>query len=331
MKHLPTVVSDSISTIVIVNYNGGALLLECVQSIRKYTRNYQLIVVDNASSDRSVDKIGTDERTTVMKSPVNLGFSRASNMAIRIARGKYVALLGSDTQVTQGWLETLISCLNQHTNFGIASPKLLRPNGTVDSAGHSYQFGAGTALDRGQGERDIGQYDAMADMPSCCFAGVVVKKEVFDDIGLFDETLRFYYEDVDFCLRAKIAGWRIIYCPTCIVYHHRGGSTPGPRKKFLADQARPYNLRTILKTYQLHNILRHVFLHNGRRTFNLLLAAGAGMRNRDSTYTKTKLVELAWTFRILLWNILHLPVRERIATQLLRRADDSITFRSRIE
>ncbi len=326
MKPLSNLVSSPIATIVIVNHNGGELLLECIQSIREHTQDYELIVVDNASSDASVEKIVTDGRTVVIKNPVNLGFSKGNNMGIRIARGKYVALLSSDTKVTRGWLETLISCFNQDHDVGISSPKLLRPNGTIDSAGHIYLFRAGIATDRGQGERDVGQYDSAAEMPSCCFAGVVVKKEVFDKIGLLDERLRFYYEDVDFCLRARIAGWRIIYCPSCIVYHHRGGSTPSPRKKFLADQSRPYNLRAILKTYQMQNVLNHVILYTGRRAFTLFLAVGAGVKNRDSAYSRSKLLELFWIFRILLWNILQPPVKERIVTQSLRAKDDSNTF-----
>ncbi len=185
----------------------------------------------------------------------------------------------------------------------------------LDSTVHSYQYQTGSCIGRENGQTDRSQYNSLTELLSCCFACALVKRSVFEHIGLLDENMFLYFEDVDFGLRARIAGFRVVYCPNCIVYHARGGSTPARLKKSLEDQSRRYRLRIILKNYQTRNMFRY----GGRWLFTDLIRVVAGLKNRDWKYAN-------WYTQAILWNLAHFPIRERILTQCLRKVSDESLF-----
>ena len=173
-----------------------------------YTNNYEVLVHDNSPPNK------------------NLGFAKANNLLIRQARGNYVVLLNPDTWVTEGWLDQLIETAESDPKIGIVQSKTLRPNGLLDSTGHRYSFVYGVYMpgDRGALETDRGQYDSKTSLKTATFASVLIKRKVFETSGLLDEKMFLYCEDMEFCLRASRHGWRIVYCPTSVVYHVRHGS-----------------------------------------------------------------------------------------------------------
>ncbi|MBO0888224.1 glycosyltransferase family 2 protein [Candidatus Bathyarchaeota archaeon] len=179
-----------------------------MDSIRKNTINYEILVHDNSPPNP------------------NLGFARANNLLIRKAKGDYIVLLNPDTWVTEGWLERLIETAESDSRIGIVQPKTLRPNGLLDSTGHRYTriWGVYMPGDRGAEEVDRGQYDGLTELKTCTFAAALVKRRVFESIGLLDERMFLYCEDMEFCLRARKAGWRVVYSPKSLVYHVRHGS-----------------------------------------------------------------------------------------------------------
>ncbi len=217
-------------SIVIVNHNGGSLIPACIESVFKHTHDFELILVDNHSKDNSDLEVANKfPEVLVLKNSDNVGFAKANNMGIRRAKGQWVVLLNPDTVVTPGWLDALARCAQSSPEIGIATPKLLRPDKrTLDSTGHLFNFRTGYSIDRGSDEPDEGQYDSVEEVPSCCFACALVKRQLIEDIGLLDERMVLYFEDVDYCLRARVAGWKVLYCPSSIVYHARGGLTSKP-------------------------------------------------------------------------------------------------------
>ncbi len=304
--------SDFQFSVIIVNYNGGSLVRHCVDSVFKYSRNFELIFVDNQSTDNSdLDVARRFPAVLTLKNKDNLGFARANNIGIRRAKGQWIVLLNPDTVVTPGWLDALTKCAQSSPEIGIATPKLLRPDRrTLDSTGHLFNFRTGFSVDRGSDEPDEGQYDSVQEVPSCCFACALIKRQLIEDIGLLDEKMVLYFEDIDYCLRARIAGWKVLYCPSSVVYHARGGLTC-KRSSTLAKNTIAYRLRIMLKCYSLTNVLRY----GTERILRDILAMVAGIKNNDLRYFLSYL-------RSPMWNLLNLPIQERHMAQSRRRTLD---------
>lgn len=304
----------SICSIIIVNYNGGPRLHDCVESVFRFTSNFELILVDNGSNDDSTPPIAKDfPQTTILKLRNNVGFARANNLAIRRARGHWLVLLNPDTKVTKNWLEALVDCAGLSDDIGIVTPKLLRMDGlTIDSAGHDFDFRTGFTRDRGAGEIDKGQYDLAEELPSCCFACVALKREALAEVGMLDDRMFLYFEDVDYCIRARIAGWRVMYCPASVVFHARGGLTPRSSGRIQHNSV-AYRLRIILKCYTKWNAVKYG-LERSSRDFK---SSAAGIKNKDFGYS--------WGYlRSPIWNLLNLPVKEREQVQLKRKVSDAV-------
>jgi GT2 family glycosyltransferase len=299
-------------SIIVVNHDGGSLLVECLNSVFRHTDNFELILVDNASSDGSFENaVKLFPRVTPVKNEANLGFAKANNVGIQVSQGEWIVLLNPDTTVTEGWLEALAACTREGKNVGIVTPKLLRKDKkTIDSAGQSFDFMTAITKDRGAGEFDQGQYEEMQDISSCSFACALIARRFFDEIGFLDERMIIYYEDVDLCLRGRIAGWRVLYCPRSVVYHSRGGLTP---ISFITTQrqAVAYRLRIILKCYDRRNAM----LIGAARVVRDVISTVAGIKNNDSAYSYGYI-------RSPFWNLFHLPVKERILAQSRRRVSD---------
>ena len=246
-------------SIVVVNYNGGSLLADCVESVRQHTNNYQVIIVDNASRDGSLDLLKQGPDLHIIRLSTNKGFARASNTGIKASEARNVVLLNSDTIVTHSWLDRLVSVAEQSQSVGIVAPKLLNlhHHSTLDSTGIAVSYQTGFLLNKGNGQLDNGQFDQPTELVACSFACALIKRRVFQELGLLDEKMFFYYEDVDFGLRARIAAWRVVYCPGSVVYHVGGASTP-KRDKVLTDlKPRAYRLRVILKNYEMKGMLQY--------------------------------------------------------------------------
>ncbi len=300
-------------SIVVVNFNGGALLLDCLDSVFKFTSDFELVLVDNGSTDGSeTEAVRHFPRLKLIKNKTNLGFAKANNIGIRESKGEWVVLLNPDTMVTPSWLESLAKCAIAASEIAIVTPKLLRPDGkTLDSTGHLFDFRTGYTKDRGSGELDVGQFDEVEEVPSCCFACASIRRDVIHEIGLLDERMILYFEDVDFSLRARVAGWKVLYCPRSVVYHHRGGLTTTGSTS-LQRRAIAYRLRVILKCYSFGNAVKYGTL----RVFRDVMSMAAGIKNNDPQYFLSYL-------RSPIWNVLNLPVRERAETQSSRRILDS--------
>jgi GT2 family glycosyltransferase len=230
-------------SVIVVNYNGLHHLQECLDSLRAQTfRDFEVIFVDNGSSDGSVEFVTNNfEEVKVIRNEKNLGYGGGNNIGIRSAEGKYIAILNNDTKVDPGWLGMLFRAAEKDEGIGMCACKILnyyRP-GIIDNTG-LLLYRDGVARGRGRLESDTGQYDSEEEVffPSGC-AGLY-RKEMLNEIGPLDEDFFLYVEDVDIGLRARLAGWRCVYVPGAVVYHKYSATTEAysPLKGFLVERNR---------------------------------------------------------------------------------------------
>jgi GT2 family glycosyltransferase len=272
-------------------------------------------LVDNASTDQSaLQAISRFPQTTLLKNERNLGFAAANNVGIKKARGRWIVLLNPDTILTRNWLEELVKC-GASSKIGIVGPKLVRlDRRTIDSAGLSFNFKTGLSHDRGSNEPDSGQFDTVESVTCLSFACAAIKREVIAAIGLLDERMVLYFDDIDYCVRAQIAGWKVLFCPKGLVLHARGGATPKSATR-VQRRAVAYRLRIMLKCYNRRNAIKYGLF----RVANDMISAVAGLKNSDFEYFRGFL-------RSPFWNLLNMPVIERRLVQSTRRITDKDLF-----
>lgn len=229
-------------SVVILNFNGKRYLEKCLSSLESQTyRDFEVIVVDNASSDGSVDFLEAQfPWVRIIENEKNLGFAGGTNSGIRRAEGEYILTLNNDTQVDRRFLECLVGPMQSDKGVGMCAAKMLLPDGRINSTGICLSR-SGAAWDRGMFESDRGQYNSHEEIFGACAGAALYRKEMLREIGLFDEDFFLYMEDVDLAVRAKLAGWKCIYVPEAVVYHHHGG-TAG----FGSDLAVYYGNRNVI-------------------------------------------------------------------------------------
>ena len=235
-------------SVIIVNWNGKNLLPDCLASLRAQTfKDFEVIVVDNASTDSSVDDL---KDCFVIRLPKNRGFAGGNNEGICAAQGKYIALLNNDARANRFWLEELVRVAEAHPHVGMIASKVLRPDGKIDSAGCTV-FPDGNGMCRGRGNRwEQGMSDDNI-FPSGCAA--FYRRSMLDHIGLFDERFFMYNEDTDLGLRAQKAGYKCLYVPTAVVMHlySQSSSAYSLKKLFRVERNR---VLLMLKNFSFEQI-----------------------------------------------------------------------------
>lgn len=217
----------------IVNWNGLNFLSNCIESIKSQTyKNIELNIIDNNSTDGSVDFLsGKYPEIKLARNIQNEGFSRAHNQAIRMSSGDYILPLNFDIILNPAFVEEIVKAIESSSEIGIVSGKLyiLRDSektNIIDSTG-IIMHGMFPA-DRGQNGIDSGQYNSADHVFGASGAAPLFRREMLEDIKLnkeyFDEDFYIYVEDVDICWRAQLYGWKALYAPTAIAYHHRGAT-----------------------------------------------------------------------------------------------------------
>jgi GT2 family glycosyltransferase len=216
--------------VIIVNWNGQRFLDDCLTALEKQSyQNHDVTLVDNGSTDGSVDFVRDHfARVHILSLNENEGFAKANNRAIReaLAEGsEYIALLNNDTKADEQWLEHLVRVMESGKDIGICASKMLRMETPhiLDSTGHIFKWGR--IFERGHGEVDAGQYDDRLDIIGACAGACLYRREMLEEIGLFDERYGSYYEDAELSWRACKRGWRAMFVPESTVLHHRGGTT----------------------------------------------------------------------------------------------------------
>ena len=211
------------------------MLPTCLDSLRR--QNYagrQVIVVDNASTDGSLELLARDHPDVrVLALPSNQGFTGACNAGIQTSHGELVALLNSDTEADEHWLAELVAAFERHPEAGLVASKMLLfdRRDTLHTAGDFYRLD-GVPGNRGVWQRDEGQFDREEYVFSACGGSAAYRRSMLDEIGLLDDDFFFSCEDVDLAWRAQLAGWKCVWTPKAIVYHKLAATGGGPTASF---------------------------------------------------------------------------------------------------
>lgn len=227
--------------IVIVNYNGKHLLAKNLSSvIQTDYPNFDVVVVDNASVDGSVDFLKKEFATVkVVESKENLGFGRGNNLGVeKFPNYDAFLFLNNDVSVPKDWLGKLVDVLKSDERIGAVGPKVLYSKNVVgekrivNSAG-IYVTKHFVGYDRYCDEDDRSEFDVIEEVDALMGGAFLVKKSVFDEVGGFSKKMFLYYEDIDLALRIKDLGYLIYYCGTSEVYHDHMASSKslGVRKR----------------------------------------------------------------------------------------------------
>lgn len=248
---------NSKTSIVVLNYNGKHFLKDFFTSVFSAKLSpYEVIMVDNNSSDGSVELIEkVFPKVKILKMTENLGFAKAMNRGIKKATGEYVALLNNDIEVEKDWLYELEKAAegNKDAGFFASKMKWMKDHDYLDNVGIIYNW-KGKAYDRGKGEKDVGQYDSRQYVFGACNGASFYRRKLFEKFWLLDENFFLICDDVDMSFRLQLGGVKCLYVPSAIVYH-AGGGTVGKWTDTKAKYSARHHTYIILKNFPSKFIL----------------------------------------------------------------------------
>lgn len=220
--------APSAVAVIILNWNGRDHLAACLPSLFAQTyEQFEVIVVDNGSTDGSQRWLREHyPQVRLVENSTNQGFAAANNQAIRATQAEYIVLLNNDTVVEPHWLRALVAAAKTDPAIGMVAAKMLLASspGIIDSTGIAIDR-AGIAWGREGGRPDHpASPGALVEVFGASGGAALYRRVVLDEIGLFDEAFFAYLEDVDLAWRAQWAGWRCVYAPDAVVWHHHSAT-----------------------------------------------------------------------------------------------------------
>lgn len=303
-------------SIIILNYNGKKFLENCLESIFRETKlDFEIIVVDNDSPDNSGEIFSKKYQTCkFILNKKNVGVSEGLNIGIRNSNGTFIVLLNNDLIVAPKWLDYLFEAYEKKGE-GLYQPKFLKmkDNTIIDSAGNLINiFGFG--FSREKGRKDLLQYNTIEEIGFAAGTCLFCSKEIFNKVGLFDEKLFAYNEDLDLGWRARLLNYRSFYVPKSIVYHHGSAQWKWSGEKFyLLERNRwvvllsNYSTKTILKLLPALLVIEIVlivfFTKKGMlvkklRSYGGIIKLSNHIRNRRKSIKKMKNVSDNEIFKV---------------------------------
>lgn len=245
----------------IVSWRTRDLLRACLQSLVGRSEVAQIVVVDNASADGTVEMVrGEFPSVNLIANSANRGFAAGSNQALRAGEAPFALLLNPDTEVRANALRALLDVFEQETSAGAAAPQLLLPDGSIQRSCRSFPD-PGAVLSDALGlarlfrrSRTFGRYrltywdhDSRREVDQPMASALALRRAALEEVGLFDESFPLYFNDVDLCYRLRQAGWRIIFEPAAKVTHHHGSSTRQVRRAAVRESH-----RALIRFYRKH-------------------------------------------------------------------------------
>jgi GT2 family glycosyltransferase len=249
------------ASIIISNFNGEKHLYECLSSLMKLDYpQYEVIVVDAASTDRSIDIIERDFPKVRLIKKGKIGIGEAINDGISLAKGEFIVFdLNNDDIVDKNWLINLVKVLDSSPDIGVVCGKRFKygTNKILDSAGGGrISFMTGRTPVSGANELDSEKYSFKKEVE---WAPVIVtRREILKKVGLVDPDYYIYYEDSDFSLRVRRFGYKIVFVPSA-VYWHKGSSTVGQNSRTFYYYMYRNQIRFILKNYPMRFMILALF------------------------------------------------------------------------
>jgi len=249
-------------SIIIVNWNGKHFLKPCLESIKKNTKyeNYEIVVVDNGSNDGSIEFLEKNfSYVKIIKNKTNLGFARANNKAIKKSRSEYLYFLNNDTEVNEGWISEAVKIAEKSGDIGIVGSKVyymnMRPQYMAGRRIHQKGWKSSFIVKK-LIEKWANSHDNIQKTKSINGAAFLVKKKIFDTIGLFDERFFVYGEEGDFCYRARGEDFIIMYTPFSKIKHLKSGTS-----KKMSDFSYYHRIKNDQRFRMLNFSLLVIFFH----------------------------------------------------------------------
>ena len=223
-------------SVIVLTWNGADLLRDALASLAGQTfRDFEIIVVDNGSTDHTPHVLRDFPNVRVVRFESNRGFAMGANAGVRVAAGRYIALLNNDARALPGWLAALVDALHADPQLGSCASKMLQFNRPelIDAAGD--QLGV-FASQIGHGRTDGSEFQQPYHVISACAGAALYRREAIENVGLFDERYFAYLEDVDLGVRLQLAGYKCRFVPDAVVLHHGSASArriPGMKFRLL--------------------------------------------------------------------------------------------------
>lgn len=312
-------------SIIIVNWNGGEVLRQCLESLSKVEYpHWELIMVDNGSTDGS-EKIAFNLKLKIknlklIRNSKNLGFATANNLGYKKAKGDYVLLLNNDTLVDRFFLKKLVERGEQDLTLGVIQPKiyLMDKPGYLDNAG-SFITKIGFWHHWGYLQKDSVEFNQERDIFSAKGACMLIRRAVIEKVGLFDPDFISYFEETDFCWRVWLSGFRVIYYPSALIYHKVGYTI---RRLSVLDNNYNYYKNRIssqLKNFEIKNIVLILIFH-------LCLSVGISF----VFLIRGNISNFFMIIKAIFWNFLNISeiINKRNSIQSLRVVTDDKLFES---
>ncbi|MCK9281750.1 MAG: glycosyltransferase [Melioribacteraceae bacterium] len=228
-EHIKETENSPLVSVIILCYNKIEFTEKCLESLFKNTNNdnYEVVVVDNASIDDTSGLLESyGDRIIFLKSMTNLGFVGGNNYAANFAKGEYLVFLNNDTEVEENWLENLLLVFRYYPKAGAAGAMLVYPDGKLQEAG-GVIFNDASGWNYGKNDNQLdSRYRYVREVDYCSGAALMVKKNLFDSLGGFDERYApAYYEDTDLCFGIRKLGYKVYYTPFSKVTHFEGATS----------------------------------------------------------------------------------------------------------
>ncbi len=298
---------------VVLNFNGKGRLKKCLDSLLATNyKNLRVVIVDNGSSDGSADFVKAHYPCVkVIEHCKNHGFAKGYNIVMDHVGGDYVALINNDVAVDPNWLSELISVIKRNKGIAAVTPKMLFLENPViiNAAGGSCDM-YGVGWNRGNGEADRGNFEKVEQVFYGNGGALLVDRKAWKDIGPFDERYFMYAEDLDWCWRARLKGYKIIYVPTSRVYHQWRGSRE-PQMTYMLER---HWLSTFIKNCEIKTLVSLL-----PRLIGLKFLKTLWLVQRGKPAEKTAVA------KALLWNLINFRVTwtKRSLVQASRKLSDA--------
>lgn len=310
-------------SIIIINFNGLNYLKDCFESLERINYpNWEAIVVDNGSNDGSIEFLNryrNFKSLKVVRNSSNLGFAKPNNQGYRVAKGKYILLLNNDTKVNTDFLDKPVEILNNNKKIGVIQPKifLMEKPGYLDNTG-SFMTKTGFLVHEGYLEKDSKVFDEEKKVFATKGACMLIKREVIEKVGLFDNDFFAYFEESDFCWRVWLSGYEVMYYPGSSIFHKVGATSKNMNQFSINYHSLKNRIASLIKNLEFHNLLFILIPHL------IILGIITAYYLLNLKFNKVKMVITAFW-----WNMIHLPsvLRKRRIIQKFRVVSDKEIFR----
>jgi GT2 family glycosyltransferase len=317
-------------SVVVLNWNGVPFVEQCLASLMVQTYTpLEIIVVDNASTDGSVELVKKKfPRVKMILNEKNLGFAGGNNVGIRTSRGRYIMVLNNDTHIEGTCIEALKGTIEKDERYGACASKIVLEfeRNLIDSAGIVV---GRDGLSIGRGRLEAGdRYDKETEVFFASGCACLFRREMLEDIGLYDEDFFAYAEDTDMGWRARLAGWKCIYSPDALVYHLHSASsgTYSHLKAFLVERNRIW---VAIKNFPLYLLLYgqgYTFWRYLYQAYGAFAGKGAAGRF-SSDFTKMELIRILMKVYLSVWKSLPLMFKKRRAIRRNKRISNREFYR----